>query len=115
MNQCARGPRPRARNGANEDHASALFAYANERHPTPVEVMQAFAKRLELKGAFEKALEIYKETLRKFRQDRQEAEETFGRKETGEVAKAAVSNVPIVGSFLRRRGEGHRPVLGRSP
>jgi hypothetical protein len=48
--------------------------------------MQAFAKRLELKSAFEKALEIYKETLRKFRQDRQEAEETFGRKVTGEVA-----------------------------
>ena len=91
--------------GTNEQKWPPLFAYANERQPTPVDVMQAFAKRLEMRGAFEKALELYKETLRKIRQDRQEAEETFGRKITGQVTKAVAESVPIVGTFIKEGAE----------
>jgi hypothetical protein len=91
--------------GTNEQKYPPLFAYVNEKQPTPVEVMQAFAKCLEMKGAFEKALELYKETLRKIRQDRQESEETFGRKITGQVTKAVAESVPIVGTFIKEGAE----------
>lgn len=91
--------------GASEQKRPPLFAYVNERQPTPVEVMQAFAKRLKMRGAFEKALETYKETLRKIRQDRQEAEETFGRKITGQVTKAVAESVPFVGTFIKEGAE----------
>lgn len=91
--------------GTNEQKCPPTFAYVNERQPTPVNVMQAFAKRLEMRGAFDKALELYKETLRKIRQDRQEAEETVGRKMTGQVAKAVAESVPIVGTFIKEGAE----------
>jgi energy-coupling factor transporter ATP-binding protein EcfA2 len=87
--------------GTNEKKGPPLFAYVNERQPTPVQVMQAFAKRLQMRGAFEKALELYTETLRKIRQNRQEAEETFGRKITGQVTKAVAESVPIVGTLIK--------------
>ena len=91
--------------GKNEQEWPPLFARVDERQPTPVKVMQVFAKRLEMKGAFEKALELYKETLRKIRQDRQESEETFGRKITGQVTRAVVESVPIVGTFIKEGAE----------
>jgi tetratricopeptide (TPR) repeat protein len=84
---------------------NSLFAYVNERQSTPVDVMQGFAKRLEMKGGFSKALEIHKETLRKLRQDRERAEETLGRKMTGQVAGLIAESVPVVGPLIKQGAE----------
>jgi hypothetical protein len=70
-----------------------------------MEVMQAFARRLELKGGFEKALDVHKDALRKLRQDREQADETLGRKITGNMAKIVADSVPIVGPIFKEGAE----------
>jgi tetratricopeptide (TPR) repeat protein len=82
-----------------------LIARVNERQLTPVHVMETFAEQLGLKGDFEKAIGTYKEALRKIRDEREQAEETFGRKATVTLAGSLAKSVPLVGGPLSQGAE----------
>jgi tetratricopeptide (TPR) repeat protein len=86
---------------------SCLTAQVNERQLTPTSVMEAFADQLNLKGEFEKALGHYKESLRKLYDEREQEQETFGRKAAmalaGSVAKSVP--VPVVNDLLSQGAE----------
>lgn len=76
---------------------SCLMARVNERKLTPTSVMEAFADQLDLKGEFEKALGHYKEALRKLYDEREQEQETFGRKATMAFAGSVAKSVPVPG------------------
>lgn len=91
---------------ASPDYSdSCVIARVDERQLTPSDVMETFAKRLHLKGDFEKAIETHKEALRQLHGEREHAEEEFGRKAVGKLANLAASSVPAVGPLISQGAE----------
>ncbi len=90
-------------NASSKD--SCLIARVNERQMTPASVMEAFADQLDLKGEFEKALGHYKEALRKLYDEREQEQETFGRKATTTLVGSVAKGVPVVGGLLSQGAE----------
>ena len=82
-----------------------LIAQVNERQLTPANVMETLAGQLDLKGEFEKALAHYKEALRKLYGEREQEQETLGRKATAFLAGSVTKNVPLVGDLLSQGAE----------
>jgi tetratricopeptide (TPR) repeat protein len=91
----------------DEAHSSdfkdyCLTAIVDELQTTPVSIMEKFATKLHMQGAFEKALRHYKEVLRTQQTEREMPHDTLV-KRTPAFAGAAVEGVPFVGPLL---GEG---------
>jgi len=81
-----------------------LIALVDEQQPTPFMVMEKFAEQLHVKGKFKKALDQYKEILRKQRAEREAPLETFLGKMPG-LAGSIVKDVPFAGGFLKEGTE----------
>ncbi len=91
----------------DEAHSAAfkdycLTAIVDELQTTPANMMEKFAAQLHMKGAFEKALKHYKDTLRTLQTERETLQDTLVQRMPA-FAGAAVEGVPFVGPLL---GEG---------
>jgi tetratricopeptide (TPR) repeat protein len=82
-----------------------LTALVDERQTTPVNIMEKFADQLHITGEFEKAVDRYKESLRKLQSEREAAREDTWRKATTEIAGSAVKSVPVLGGMLEQGAE----------
>lgn len=77
-----------------------MVAQVNERQTTPADIMEKFAEQLSLKGDFEKALSLYKDTLRRVQSEREAAREALLRQATTDVAGSLAKTVPVMGGVL---------------
>src|SRR6516225_7528812 len=79
-----------------------LTARVDELQPTPASIMEKFAAKLHIQGAFEKALRHYKKTLRTQPTELEMMQDSLIER-MPTFAGAAVEGVPFVGPLL---GEG---------
>ncbi len=110
-------------------HDSCLAALVDERHTTPVSMMEHFAHQLQITGTFAQALKRYKEAVRLL-QTEQETLQVRMWHSAPDFAGAVVEAVPLAGPLLRegvkvtarhfldkhhsaqgRRGAGEDPVV----
>ncbi len=75
-------------------------ALVDERQVTPANIMEKFANQLHITGEFAKALDRYKEALRRFQSERETGRDAFLRK-APDLAGSVVEDVPIVGGLLK--------------
>jgi len=89
----------------DEAHSSifkeyCLTAIVDERQTTPANIMEKFADQLHLTGEFDKALNHYKEVLRKLHSEQETMPQTF-LQGLPDVAGAVVEGIPVAGPLLR--------------
>jgi hypothetical protein len=75
-----------------------LTAMVSERQTTPISIMDKFADQLQMMGEFKKALNKYKETLRKLHVDGKNIQDAILRS-VPDFAEAAGKSVPVAGPF----------------
>jgi tetratricopeptide (TPR) repeat protein len=77
-----------------------LTAFVDERQATPASMMERFAEQLHMRSEFRRALQRYKDALRKLHSE-QETMEDAVLQHAPDFAGAAVEGVPFVGPLLR--------------
>jgi tetratricopeptide (TPR) repeat protein len=77
-----------------------LTAFVDERQATPASMMERFAELLHMRSEFRRALQRYKDALRKLHSE-QETMEDAVLQHAPDFAGAAVEGVPFVGPLLR--------------
>ncbi len=77
-----------------------LTAFVDERQATPASMMERFAEQLHMRAEFRRALQRYKDALRKLHNE-QETMEDAVLQHAPDFAGAAVEGVPFVGPLLR--------------
>jgi len=91
--------------GSAEFKDYCLTTFVNERQPTPLAIMEAFADQLKAAGCklpdFENALSKHKDTLRRAYAERESGREAMLRG-TVDWAGSVVEEVPVVGSVLNK-------------
>ncbi len=81
-------------------HDSCLAALVDERHATPINMMEHFTQQLQIMGTFVQALKRYKEAIRLLQAEQETMQDTMWRS-APDFAGAAVEGVPLAGPLLR--------------
>lgn len=95
----------------NEAHATnlkdyCLAALVDERQTTPVSIMEKLADQLQITGAFEKALERYREALRRLRSEQEVTQEELLQRTAGLLGDIARDiPVPLVNTLAGKGTE----------
>jgi len=81
-------------------HDSCLAALVDERHTTPVSMMEHFAHQLQITGTFAQALKRYKEAIRLLHTGQETLQDRVWHS-APDFAGAAVEAIPLAGPLLR--------------